>query len=180
MTSWKDTRRDIALDFNNCSANGTLKAGFITFFFNVSFQLLVLYRLFHYFSQRRGLGFLALPLMYSQKILTGCYIHPGAELGQRVNFPHPTGIVIGQNVKIRQGVTIFQGVTLGSHGKPGDPQMGYPVIEDNATLYANAIIIGGIRVGKNSIVGAGAVVLKDVPDNVITAGVPARTLRSIE
>lgn len=179
MTTWKSTLYDIKLDFNNSMTDGSLKKLIITIFFDISFKMLLLYRLFHFFSQHKGWGFLALPLIYIQEKLTGCYIHPGAELGQRVNFPHPTGIVIGQKVKIGKNVTIFQCVTLGSHGKPDDPQVKYPIIEDNVTLYANSIVIGDVLIQKNSIVGAGSVVLKNVPANVIVAGVPAHIIRHI-
>jgi len=180
MKSWKETVKDIKLDFKFFNHKSNFKGFIITLFFDLTFQMLLQYRLFHYFSQWRGLGFLALPLIYSQKIFTGCYIHPGVELGHKINFPHPTGIVIGQNTKIGNGVTIFQGVTLGCVGKPNSPQCDYPIIEDNAIIYANAIIIGGIHVGKNSIVGAGSVVLIDVPSDVIVAGNPAHLIRKLE
>jgi serine O-acetyltransferase len=180
MTSWKNTIKNIVLDFETCTPNWNMKGGLITLFFDISFQMLLLYRLFHFLSQRKGLGVFSLPLIYAQKVLTGCYIHPSADLGTNIHFPHPTGIVIGQNVKVGQGVTIFQGVTLGSTGKSDKRLAEYPIIDDNVTLYANAIVIGNVRVGKSSFVGASSLVLQDVPPKVIVAGVPAHILRYLD
>jgi serine O-acetyltransferase len=177
MRTWKETLQEIAHDFRNCKSIESVRGNIIVICFDLSFQMLCLYRLFHFFSQRKGLGFVALPLMYWQRILTGCHIHPSAELDHGVKFPHPTGIVIGQGVIVCQDVTIFQGVTLGGSMMDGQ-KMRYPVIEEGVTLYANAVVIGGIRVGRMAIVGAGSLVTRNVPPHVIVSGVPAQIVRT--
>lgn len=94
-----------------------------------------------------------------------------------INFPHPLGIVIGEGVIIGNNVTIYQNVTLGRKDKEINK---YPIIGDNVTIYAGAKILGNVKIGNNAIVGANAVVLKDVPDNSIAVGVPAKILKNIE
>jgi serine O-acetyltransferase len=83
-----------------------------------------------------------------------------------VRFPHPTGIVIGAGAMLGERVVIFQHVTIGSHGKP-DAAAGYPVIGDDTTIYAGAVIVGGIKIGKACVIGSNAVVAADVPDGAV-------------
>lgn len=90
------------------------------------------------------------------------------------NFPHPIAIVIGEGVRLGERVTIYQGVTLGG-ARRGDWQTGtYPVIGDDVVLFAGAVVIGGVTIGKGCIIGANSVVLQDVPDGHTAVGVPAR------
>jgi serine acetyltransferase len=88
-----------------------------------------------------------------------------------VNFPHPIGIVISSQAKIGKNVTIYQNVTIGGHDRSAYKSEDYPTICDNVIIYAGAIVVGGIRIGKNVIVGANTVVTQDVPDNSIVVGV---------
>lgn len=91
--------------------------------------------------------------------------------GENLFFPHPRNVVIGEDVIIGSNCRIYQGVTIGqSKGK-------YPHIGDNVIIYPGAKVIGDIRVGDNSIVGANAVVTKNVPTNTIVAGIPAKVLK---
>jgi len=95
---------------------------------------------------------------------------------QNTYFPHPIGIVIHPDVKIGKNCTIYQNVTIGS-GKPSKTMgMTVPTLGDNVTVYANTVIIGGVKIGNNVKIGAGSVVLKDVDDGQIVAGNPARVL----
>lgn len=87
---------------------------------------------------------------------------------------HPTSIVIGEGVRLGKNVKIFQNVTLGRSDMNVD---GYPTVDDNVIIYSGAAILGNIRIGKNSIVGANAVVIKDVPEDHIAVGVPARNIK---
>ena len=97
-----------------------------------------------------------------------CYISPKAEIGNNVSFPHPTGIVIGEGVKIGENCTIYQNVTLGRKNKDIAE---YPSIGNNVTIYCNSTIVGNIEVGENSIIGCNTVVLKSVEPNSKCVGV---------
>lgn len=88
-----------------------------------------------------------------------------------LKFPHPVGIVIGAGVVLGNEVTIYQNVTL------GQVRGGYPEICNGAILYANVVVCGPVRVGERAVVGAGSVVVSDVPDGAVVAGTPARILR---
>ena len=87
-----------------------------------------------------------------------------------IYFPHMQNIVIGEGVRIGKLCTIFQDVTLGQN------KGGYPVIGDNVIIYSGAKIIGDISIGNNAIIGANAVVVKDVSDNMIMGGIPAKVI----
>ncbi|HDT5857673.1 TPA: hypothetical protein QHC30_005205 [Klebsiella quasipneumoniae subsp. similipneumoniae] len=88
--------------------------------------------------------------------------------------PHPVGIVIGKNVVLGSGCTIYQNVTIGVRNNNEEK---YPVLGDNVIVYANACIIGDIKVGNNVIIGSGSLVNKDIPDNAIVKGSPAVVIR---
>ena len=105
------------------------------------------------------------------RFFTGADIHPGALLGRRLFIDHATGVVIGETAIVGSDVTIYQGVTLGGTGKGHGKR--HPTVCDNVFIGNNANILGNITVGENSRVGAGSVVLTDVPPNSTVVGVPA-------
>ncbi len=105
------------------------------------------------------------------RFLTGVDIHPGALLGRRLFIDHATGVVIGETAVVGSDVTIYQGVTLGGTGKGHGKR--HPTICDGVFIGNNANVLGNITVGQNSRVGAGSVVLSDVPPNSTVVGVPA-------
>ncbi len=105
------------------------------------------------------------------RFFTGVDIHPGALLGRRLFIDHATGVVIGETAIVGSDVTIYQGVTLGGTGKGHGKR--HPTICDRVFIGNNANILGNITVGENSRVGAGSVVLDDVPPNSTVVGVPA-------
>ena len=129
---------------------------------------------FHRASHRLWRAKLYLPArLLSQlgRFLTGVDIHPGALLGRRLFIDHATGVVIGETAIVGSDVTIYQGVTLGGTGKQHGKR--HPTVCDGVFIGNNANILGNITVGENSRVGAGSVVLNDVPPNSTVVGVPA-------
>ena len=105
------------------------------------------------------------------RFLTGVDIHPGALLGRRLFIDHATGVVIGETAVVGSDVTMYQGVTLGGTGKGHGKR--HPTVCDGVFIGNNANVLGNITVGENSRVGAGSVVLTDVPPNSTVVGVPA-------
>ena len=105
------------------------------------------------------------------RFYTGVDIHPAALLGRRLFIDHATGVVIGETAIVGSDVTIYQGVTLGGTGKGHGKR--HPTICDGVFIGNNANVLGNITVGANSRVGAGSVVLADVPPNSTVVGVPA-------
>src|ERR1700757_1804922 len=102
--------------------------------------------------------------------LTGIEIHPGARIGRRLFIDHGMGVVIGETSVVGDDVTLYQGVTLGGTGKEHGKR--HPTLEDNVVVGGGAKILGNIIVGKNCRIGAGSVVLRNVPDNSTVVGVP--------
>ncbi len=109
------------------------------------------------------------------KWLTGIEIHPAAKIAGGVFIDHGTGVVIGETAEIEEGVVIYQGVTLGGTGKEKGKR--HPTIKRGATISAGAKVLGGFPVGEYAKIGAGAVVLKEVPPHATVVGVPGRVVR---
>jgi serine O-acetyltransferase len=105
------------------------------------------------------------------RFYTGVDIHPGALLGRRLFIDHATGVVIGETAIVGSDVTMYQGVTLGGTGKGHGKR--HPTVCDGVFIGNNANVLGDITIGENSRVGAGSVVLSDVPPNSTVVGVPA-------
>ncbi len=120
---------------------------------------------------RVGLRLPARVLSQVARFFTGVDIHPGAKLGRRLFIDHAIGVVIGETAVVGDDVTLYQGVTLGGTGKESGKR--HPTIRDGAFIGNNANVLGNITVGENSRVGAGSVVLSDVPPNSTVVGVPA-------
>ena len=106
------------------------------------------------------------------RLVTGVEIHQGATIGRGFFIDHGMGVVIGETTEIGDNVTLYQGVTLGGTGKEKGKR--HPTIEDNVVVAAWASVLGPITVGCNARVGAGAVVIQDVPPNCTVVGVPGR------
>ncbi|MGN0138655.1 MAG: serine O-acetyltransferase [Candidatus Methanomethylophilaceae archaeon] len=107
--------------------------------------------------------------------LTGCDIHPGATIGKRFFIDHATGVVIGETAIIGDNVSLYQGVTLG--GVSFNKGKRHPTIGNHVVIGCNACVLGNINIGSNVRIGAGSVVLKDVPDDCTVVGVPGRIVR---
>lgn len=110
------------------------------------------------------------------RFLTGIEIHPGAKIGRRFFIDHGMGVVIGETTEIGDDVLIYQGVVLG--GVSIQKVKRHPTIGSNVVVGAGAILLGPIKIGDRARIGAGSVVVKDVPDGATAVGVPGRVVLS--
>jgi serine O-acetyltransferase len=131
------------------------------------------YRVNHWFWEHR-LRVLARWLSQVARWLTGIEIHPAAQIGRRLFIDHGMGVVVGETTIIGDDVTLYQGVTLGGTGKEKGKR--HPTICKGVVVGAGAKILGNIRIGDHSRVGAGSVVLRDVPDDSTIVGVPGHII----
>ncbi len=139
-----------------------------------SFKVMLHYRFAH---KLYGKGHYFLARWVSQRAArkTGIEIHPGAQIGDGLFIDHGNGVIIGETTIIGNNVTLYQGVTLGGTGKEHGKR--HPTIEDNVMISAGAKVLGSFRVGENSEIGAGSVVLEEVPPNCTVVGVPGRIVK---
>jgi serine O-acetyltransferase len=131
------------------------------------------YRMNHWLWNH-GLFLLARMLSQAARFLTGIEIHPAAKIGRRLFIDHGHGVVIGETAIVGDDVTLYQGVTLGGTGKEHGKR--HPTLEDNVVVGGGAKILGNIVVGKNCRIGAGSVVLRNVPENSTVVGVPGHII----
>ncbi len=130
-----------------------------------------LHRLAH-FLWKRKLCFIARFISQVSRFITGIEIHPGAVIGQRLFIDHGMGVVIGETCEIGDNVTIYQGVTLGGTGKEKGKR--HPTVKDNVLIATGAKVLGSFTIGENARIGAGSVVLKEVPPNSTVVGIPGK------
>ena len=128
-----------------------------------------------YFFHKIKLKLLARIISQMARFFTGIEIHPAAKIDGGVFIDHGSGVVIGETAEVHKGTVIYQGVTLGGTGKERGKR--HPTIMENVTLSAGAKVLGGFTVGKGAKIGAGAVVLKEVPSYATVVGVPGRIVR---
>lgn len=139
-----------------------------------SFKVILHYRLAHRLFQKKHY-FLARWISQRAVRKTGIEIHPGARIGRGLFIDHGSGVIIGETAVLGENVTLYQGVTLGGTGKEQGKR--HPTLEDNVMVSAGAKVIGSFTVGKNSKIGAGSVVIEEVPPNCTVVGVPGRVVR---
>lgn len=125
---------------------------------------------------KRRFFFLARSVSQISRFFTGIEIHPGATIGRRFFMDHGMGIVIGETCEIGDDVTLYQGVTLGGTGKEKGKR--HPTLHDNVLVATGAKVLGSITIGESSKVGAGSVVLKDVPADSTVVGIPGKVVIS--
>ena len=130
---------------------------------------------FAHFLHKIRLRLLARWISQYARWLTGIEIHPAAKIAGGVFIDHGTGVVIGETAEIEEGVVIYQGVTLGGTGKEKGKR--HPTIKKGAIISAGAKVLGGFTVGEYAKIGAGAVVLKEVPPYATVVGVPGMVVR---
>lgn len=124
---------------------------------------------------RSGFKRIALYIAYLAKSRTGVDIHPGASIGSGIFIDHGVGLVIGETAEIADDCVLYQGVTLGGTGK--DAGKRHPTLEKGVMVCAGAKVLGAVRIGAHSKIGAGSVVLKDVPPYSTVVGVPGRVVK---
>ena len=139
-----------------------------------SFKVMLHYRLAHKFYNRK-MYFLARYISQRAARRTGIEIYPGATIGEGLFIDHGNGVIIGETTIIGNNVTLYQGVTLGGTGKEHGKR--HPTICDNVMISAGAKVLGSFTVGENSKIGAGSVVLEEVPPNCTVVGVPGRIVK---
>ena len=139
-----------------------------------SFRVMIQYRKAHKLYQN-GHYFLARWISQRAARKTGIEIHPGAQNGKGLFIDHGNGVIIGETAIIGDNVTLYQGVTLGGTGKETGKR--HPTLRDNVMVSAGAKVIGSFTIGENSKIGAGSVVLEEVPPNCTVVGVPGRIVK---
>ncbi len=137
------------------------------------FQAIQIHRLAHYLWQQDRQD-LALFVQSRNSVVNGVDIHPAAKLGTGLMFDHATGIVIGETAQVDNNVSILQSVTLGGTGNESGDR--HPKVRQGVMIGAGAKILGNINIGEGSKIGAGSVVLSDVPAHVTVVGVPAKVV----
>ena len=139
-----------------------------------SFKAMLRYRLAHRLYLKKHY-FLARWISQRTAHKTGIEIHPGATIGKGFFIDHGHGVIIGETAIIGDNVTLYQGVTLGGTGKEKGKR--HPTIEDNVMISAGAKVLGSFTVGENSKIGAGSVVVSEVPPNCTVVGIPGRIVK---
>ena len=129
------------------------------------------HRVSHWLWQR-GARLAARTFAELTRILTGVEIHPGAILGPGLFIDHATGVVIGETAEVGEDVTLFHGVTLGGSGRETGKR--HPTVGDRVVIGAGAKILGAIKIGDDSRIGANSVVVKEVPASAVVVGVPGQ------
>ena len=135
---------------------------------------LIWYRIARFFHKIK-LKLIARMISQFARFLTGIEIHPAAKIEGGIFIDHGMGVVIGETAEVHKGTVIYQGVTLGGTGKEHGKR--HPTIMENVVLSAGAKVLGGFTVGKGAKIGAGAVVLHEVPPYATVVGVPGRVVR---
>jgi len=136
---------------------------------------LVLHRLAYALHQRQ-ISFFPRLISHLARLLTGIEIHPGAQIGEGVFIDHGMGVVIGETAIVGDYTLIYQGVTLGGTGKETGKR--HPTVGQNVVVGAGAKVLGNIHIGDHARIGAGSIVLRDVPAHCTAVGVPGRNICS--
>lgn len=167
---FKTLKKDIAVIFERDPA---AKSVFEVIFCYQGLHAIWLHRIAHYFFKK---GWIFWPRLISNfaRFITGIEIHPGAKISEGLFIDHGAGTVIGETVEIGKNVTLYQGVTLGGTGKEKGKR--HPTIGDNVVVASGAKVLGSFTVGHNAKIGAGSVVLKEVPPYATVVGIPGKVV----
>lgn len=177
MTFFEYIRSDFDAAMRNDPAIPHGFRGFLEIVFcTPGFLAITFHRIFHYMHSTMHIPVLPRFLSLFVRWWTGIEIHPGAVIGSGFFIDHGAGVVIGETSEIGNNVTMYQGVTLGGTGKDKGVKR-HPTIGDNVFIGSGAKILGPIKVGSNSRIGANSVVLKNVPENATVTGMRARIVK---
>ena len=143
-------------------------------------KAIFLHRIANFFSVAK-FDLIARMISQFSRFLTGIEIHPKAKIGKNLFIDHGMGVVIGETSEIANNVTIYHSVTLGGISPSIDSESQrnikrHPTLKDNVVIGSGAQILGPVLIGKNAKVGANAVVTKDVPENAVMVGIPAKNI----
>ena len=143
-------------------------------------KAIFLHRIANFFSVAK-FDLIARMISQFSRFLTGIEIHPKAKIGKNLFIDHGMGVVIGETSEIENNVTIYHSVTLGGISPSIDSESQrnikrHPTLKDNVVIGSGAQILGPVLIGKNAKVGANAVVTKDVPENAVMVGIPAKNI----
>lgn len=177
MGVFKKIRRDFAaVKRKDPAYPGGLRGALEILLCYPGFHALLAHRLLHFLHNDLKIPVLPKFLGYLVRLLTGIEIHPGARIGSGVLIDHGMGVVIGATAVIEDDVTLYHGVTLGAKGNETGGKR-HPTVKRGAFIGSGAKILGNITVGAHSKVGAGSVVVRDVPPGTTVVGIPARVVR---
>ena len=167
---FKTLKKDITVIFERDPAATSV---FEVIFCYQGLHAIWLHRIAHYLFKK---GWIFLPRLISNfaRFRTGIEIHPGATMSEGLFIDHGAGTVIGETVEIGKNVTLYQGVTLGGTGKEKGKR--HPTIGDNVVVASGAKVLGSFTVGHNAKIGAGSVVLKEVPPYATVVGIPGKVV----
>lgn len=165
---FKRLKRDVAVVFDRDPAAKTIWEVLLCY---SGLHAIWMHRISHYLYKK---NFILSARLVSNiaRFLTGIEIHPGATIGEGLFIDHGTGIVIGETAELGNNVTLYQGVTLGGTGKEKGKR--HPTIGNNVVVASGAKVLGSFKVGDNSKIGAGSVVLREVPANSTVVGIPGK------
>ena len=135
---------------------------------------LIWHRIAHWFWTH-NMRFLGRLISQIARFFTLIEIHPGATIGKGLFIDHGSGVIIGETAELGDNITLYQGVTLGGTGKEQGKR--HPTLRDNVMVSAGAKVLGSFTIGENSKIGAGSVVLEEVPPNCTVVGVPGRVVK---
>lgn len=171
MGFYNDTKEDINAILEKDPA---ARNGFEVLLCYPGVWAIIWHRLAHWLY-KKDIKLIARIISQCSRFFTGIEIHPGAQIGKRCFIDHGMAVVIGETSEIGDDVTIYQAVTLGGTGK--DVGKRHPTIGNNVVISSGAKVLGPFKVGDNSKIGAGSVVLEEVPANCTVVGVPGKIVR---
>ena len=173
-----ECKRLIISDFNRISDIGGVKMFFRGLLLHESFSVTFWFRVASWLQNKTGvyklLNVIVRIILRHNSHKTGISLKPGTDIGGGLLFHHFSCIILSPYIHVGKNFTVYQGVTIGRIHK--GKRAGVPYIGDNVTVFAGSKVLGNIRIGNNVTIGANAVVLHDVPDNAVVAGVPAKIL----